>query len=243
MREYRGPGGDRRLWFDPREIDDLMVDELRRADLLPDASRTDLSVDVEAFVESYLGLPFDLSAELEVDVLGMTAFVPGRRPKISINRDLTESAFDREDTTPGLVGRWRATVAHEACHVLLHRILFESPEEQSCLFPAPDGGGEPSHLMRCLKRDVGFERPVSDWREVQANMGMGALLMPKPVFLAAFDEERERVKATHGRVAEGSPKHERLASLLAARFAVSRQAARIRLTTLKGVKSADQLDL
>lgn len=242
MKEYRGPGGDRRLWFNPGEIDDLMVDELRKANLFPDSSQEDLSVDIEAFVETYLRLPFDLSAALDTDVLGVTEFVPGRSPKISINRDLTGSVLDTEDVTPGMVGRWRATVAHEASHVLLHRILFEVDERQLGLFPKPEVGDKPEHLMRCLKRDVGFERPVSDWREVQANMGMGALLMPKPVFLGAFDQEREKLQATE-RVVSNSSKHERLIARLAQRFTVSRQASRIRLTTLKGVQSADQLQL
>ena len=221
----------------------MMLDELRRANLLPDPSRKDLSVDVEAFVETHLRLPLDLGAELEADVLGVTEFVPGQSPKISINRDLTGSALDSEDATPGLVGRWRATVAHEACHVLLHDVLFEVDERQSCLFPSPQRGDEPDHLMRCLKRDVSFNRRASDWREVQANMGMGALLMPEPVFSAAFDQEIARIKATERPIAEGSSKHEWLVSRLAWRFTVSKQAARIRLATLKGVRSVDQLQI
>lgn len=243
MKEYRGPAGDRRLWFDPGEIDDMMVDELRRARLLPDPAQEDISVDVEAFIEGYLRLPFDLSAELAPEVLGVTDFVPGREPKISINRDLTGSALDQEDATPGLVGRWRATVAHEACHVLLHRILFEVDDLQIGLFSKQEQDPAPEQLMRCLKRDVGFDRPASDWREVQANMGMGALLMPKPTFLAAVDQELVRLDATNMPVSAGSPQHDRLVGQLARRFTVSKQAARIRLTSLKVVRPANQLQL
>ena len=136
MKEYRGPNGDRRLWYDPAEIDEIMVDELVRAGLLPDTNQDDLCVDIEGFVETYLRLPFDLSAQLDADVLGVTDFVPGTQPKISINRDLTGSALDEEDATPGLVGRWRATVAHEASHVVLHRLLFETDDMQRGLFPS-----------------------------------------------------------------------------------------------------------
>ena len=217
-----------------------MLDELRRAELLPDPSQTDLSVNVEAFVETHLGLPLDPGAVLQADVLGMTEFVPGRRPKISINRDLTEGAFDGECAGLGSLGRWRATVAHEASHVVLHGVLFEADEEQECLFPNLPQGDEAEHLLRCLKRDVSFHGRISDWREVQANMGMAALLLPKPVFLAAFEQERERIRAGELRIAEGSSKHEWLVSLLARRFTVSRQAAGIRLTTLQGVQSAAQ---
>ena len=161
MKEYRGPSGDRRIWYEPDEIDEIMVDELHRAGLLPDTEQDDLSVDIEGFIETHLGLPFDLSAELEADVLGVTDFVKGNKPKISINRDLTRSALDEEDATPGLIGRWRATVAHEASHVLLHRLLFETDDMQRGLFSSGESGMPPQQLLRCLKRDVGFSRPIS----------------------------------------------------------------------------------
>lgn len=240
MREYRGPGGDKRLWYDPEEIEGITLDELRRAGLLPDATKDDLAVDVEAFVERYLGLPFDINAALDAEVLGLTEFVPGRKPKVAISRDLTGSALDDEDTTPGLIGRWRATVAHEACHVLLHRLLFELDDLQHGLFPTPAPVNGPERLFRCLKRDVGFSRQVSDWREIQANMGMGALLMPRPVFLSAVKEARGLLGVGNAAIAAGSAVHERLVAVLASRFTVSRQAARIRLSGLKLVHSPDQ---
>ena len=99
MKEYRGPSGDRRLWYEPGEIEEIMLDELHRAGLVPNGEQDDASVDIEAFVEKHLGLSFDLSAELDTDVLGATDFIPGHRPKISVNRDLTGSALDEEDAT------------------------------------------------------------------------------------------------------------------------------------------------
>ena len=220
-----------------------MLDELRTASLLPEMGQADLSVDVEALVETHLGLSLDVGAVLDADVLGVTEFVPGRRPKISINRDLTGSALPGEDATFGLIGRWRATVAHEASHVVLHRVLFEVDQRQNSLFQSLERSDQPDHLMRCLKRDVSFQDGPSDWKEVQANMGMAALLMPKPVVVAAFDQEAERLKATERPIAQGSSRHEWLVGRLARRFTVSKQAARIRLTTLHGVRSVDQLQI
>ena len=220
-----------------------MLDELQRASLLPDPDQADLSVDVEAFVETHLGLSLDVGAYLDAEVLGVTEFVPGRHPKISINRDLTGSALDSEDAPVGLTGRWRATVAHEASHVVLHRVLFEVDQRQNSLFQRLGHSDQPEHLMRCLKRDVSFQDGPSDWKEVQANMGMAALLMPKPVFAAAYDQEAERLKTTERPIAQGSSRHEWLVGRLARRFTVSRQAARIRLTTLQGVQSVDQLQI
>lgn len=220
-----------------------MLDELRRANLLPDPGQADLSVDIEAFVETHLGLALDVGAVLDADVLGMTEFVPGRHPKISISRDLTGSALASEDATFGLIGRWRATVAHEASHVVLHRVLFEVDQRQNSLFHSLEGSDQPDHLMRCLNRDVSFQDGPSDWKEVQANRGMAALLMPKPVFVAAFDQEAERLNATERPIAQGSPQQEWLVGRLASRFTVSKQAARIRLTTVQGVRSVDQLPI
>ena len=48
--------------------------------------------------------------------------------------------------------------------------LFDQPSAG----PLAKGG-----LMRCLKRDVGQATGSKDWREVQANRGMAALLMPR----------------------------------------------------------------
>ena len=240
MKEYRGPSGDRRLWYEPDEIEEIMLDELHRAGLVPNGEQDNASVDIEAFVETHLGLSFDLSAELDTDVLGATDFIPGHRPKISVNRDLTGSALDEEDATPGLIGRWRATVAHEASHVLLHRLLYELDDMQRGLFESDGSEAPPQQLFRCLKRDVGFSRPISDWREIQANMGMGALLMPKPVFRAAFDQSRTLLGVSGRPIIADSAIHVELVALLARRFTVSQQATRIRLSTLKLIHSADQ---
>ena len=73
---------------------------------------------------------------------------------------------------------------------LLHRLLLEVDDLQRGLFSPTQPAGGPERLFRCLKRDVGFSRQVSDWREVQANMGMSSLLMPKPIFLSAVKEGR-----------------------------------------------------
>ena len=113
------------------------------------------------------------------------------RPKVSINKDLTGAALDDDETQPGILGRWRATVAHEATHVMVHRCLFNLNEDQRSLFAELEAAEpEVKHLQRCMKRDVLFRGSgTSDWREIQANMGMGALLMPRALFVVAFQQE------------------------------------------------------
>ena len=173
MREYQLPSGEHKVWYERSEIDQIMTAELTTAGLLPDASDRDVSVDIESLVERHLRLSFDQYAELQSDTLGITRFVPGEPPRIEINRDLTTNALDTEDRTPGTLGRWRSTVAHEVGHVLLHRRLYEIDTMQPSLF---SGGQHKSRsssaLMRCLQRDVGYSVGGSDWREVQANMAI-----------------------------------------------------------------------
>jgi hypothetical protein len=229
MREYRSADGAKCLWYDDDEIEQIMQDELRKAGLLPTVESC--VVDVEALVQNHLKSPFDQHADLPADVLGLTEFHPRRPPTVRINKDLT-GIIDGDWIPPGIEGRWRATVAHEAAHVLLHRILFDEPLNQDSLFAADTAPTRPA-LQRCLKRDLQHRAGGYDWREVQANRGMAALLMPRKIF----------TKVARTTLAGKSADEIRSASrTLAARFAVSGQAANIRLQTL-GFISGDQSEL
>src|SRR4051812_22797481 len=130
-----------------------MEDELRKANLLPSPEAP--SVDIEGFLERHLKVSLDQHADLPADVLGLTEFFPGKTPHVAINRDLTGSAIDEDGSPLGIRGRWRATLAHEASHVVVHRPLFEVPAEQGSLFAGHlEPAQEPQRLMRCEKRSV-----------------------------------------------------------------------------------------
>jgi Zn-dependent peptidase ImmA (M78 family) len=159
-----------------------------------------------------------------------------------INADLTGAALDDEESPLGLQGRWRATVAHEGCHVIFHRCLFNLNASQGTLFDLGDAAEEPpARLQRCLKRDVSYARLASDWREVQANQGMAALLMPRPVFVAACRAEFTRLGVN--RIDQRTPLADNLARRMAELFRVSRQAAAIRLGTLNLLSVPGQQEL
>lgn len=225
MRTTRGPDGRDRLWFDGDEIERIMEAELRKASLLPDAAKPE--VDIERFIEKHLRAHLDQYAVLEPSVLGLTEFVAGKPPKVSINKTLTGSALDEDESAPGMLGRYRATLAHEAAHILLHRCLFEFAIGNMSLFEQPT---KTATLQRCLKRDASFRR-VTDWREFQANEGMAALLMPRTIFTSVARTHIERVFP--GRIDIPDGQGLRVVPFLANAFSVSRQAATIRLTTLK----------
>jgi hypothetical protein len=232
--------GEERLWFVEDEIETIVEGELAKAGLLPTLDSP--VVNVERFVESHLKVQFDPYASLPADVLGQTDFRIGDRPLVMINADLTGAALDDEDSPLGIQGRWRATVAHEGCHVILHRCLFNLSASQGSLFELGDAAEEPpSRLQRCLKRDVAYSRVASDWREVQANQGMAAMLMPKPVFVAACRAEFSRLEVE--RIDQRTPLADTLARRMAELFQVSRQAAAIRLGTLNVLSVPGQQEL
>jgi hypothetical protein len=220
MNRYRGPEGDERVWFDDDEIELMMEDELRRANLTPTPVAS--VVDVEAFIEDHLKASLDQYADLDGVVLGLTEFRTGHAPAVRINKDLTGSALDSDWCPPGIHGRWRATLAHEAAHIVLHRMLFEVDPNQSTLF-GEEAGGRDGELLRCLKRDVAYRGTTRDWREVQANRGMAALLMPKRVFVKAA--RKAGIGSTPATI-------DAAARELAQKFGVSRQATTIRLRTV-----------
>ena len=100
---------------------------------------------------------------------------------------------------------------------------------------------EVKHLQRCMKRDVLFRGTTSDWCEIQANMGMAALLMPKTLFIAAVRQEMEDLGVD--RIEKGSPAAGTLVSRLATRFQVSKQATGIRFETLELLTELGQASL
>lgn len=239
MKSYRGPDGSERIWYEDSEIEQMMESELRTASLLPTMDAP--VVDIERFIERHLRAALDQYAELDAATLGVTEFFVGDSPKISINQELTGSALDDGESAPGILGRWRATLAHEASHVLLHRFIYELAAKNLSLFgPGDEGQFASKRLHRCLKRDASY-RPVSDWREVQANKGMAALLMPQRLFLEAARSEIRAAYPLKNQIPPGGESG--VAVKLATRFKVSRQAARIRLETLGVLSPAGQEQL
>lgn len=230
MKPYRcSKTGEQRLWFKPGEIDDWMEVELRKANLYPTAEKP--QVDIESFV-SGLDVDLDQYCPLPETVLGKTEFEAGKRTKVLINRALTMVAVDDADAARWLRSKWRMTMAHEASHVLLHKNLFPTNAGQLSLF---DFEGDDSNFganrhFHCLERNLA--QGGSDWREVQANKGMAALLMPKVLFLALCRSEREQLFDVERPIFKNSPEAYGLAQSLGELFDVSVQSVQIRFETL-----------
>jgi hypothetical protein len=233
MKWYAGPEGGQRIWYEPEDIEQIATEQLRRADLLPTLAAP--VTDVERLIEGHLRAELDLYADLPEGVLGLTMFPRRGEPTVSIAAALTE-ARDLDDAAAGVVGRWRATLAHEASHIFLHRYLFDPDMAQLAGGGAgsiPNEGG----LMRCLHRDISPAsadwssiRRRPDWREVQANRAMAALLMPRRVFKRLALQTMQQLGLGVAALADAS-NLESVTAALADIFQVSKQAAGIRLNS------------
>lgn len=166
----------------------------------------DLTVLIEGEAEE-LDLYSDLSGE-DGQVEGVTEFRSGRKPRVLINRELSES--------PRLVNRLRTTLAHEYGHVHFHGFLHELEDRNLTLFaPEPK-----TILIKSRRETIEHMPPATDWMEWQAWYACGAILMPKSAL-------REMAKAYYESGAAGD---EGLVACAAERFEVSRDAARVRLS-------------
>jgi Zn-dependent peptidase ImmA (M78 family) len=125
----------------------------------------------------------------------------------------------------------------------LHRYLFD-PGMAPLTSRPPDGapvaGGA---VMRCLHRDVNDVstqdwKHISrkrDWREVQANRGMVALLMPARTFKDVAYKQMTKLGLSS--LPSSPDSADTLAAAIADVFQVSRQAALIQLGTLQIVRA------
>ena len=151
----------------------------------------------------------DLSHEGE-EVHGITEFFPGRRPLVTIARELS--------VQPWRVHRERTTLTHEFGHVHWHAPLYD----RYC---------RPHERHKCARGQLLPRRGQRDWMEWQAGYVSGALLMPRSrarLLAEAFRREHAMelplpVGASDGQILVG-----RVSEL----FDVSREAAEIRLQQL-----------
>jgi IrrE N-terminal-like domain len=214
VKEFPDRGGrlPYRLWYEESEIEGIIARELELAGHPRLAGSP--ATDVEAFLELHLGLLVEY-AWLPRGVLGASEFTAKGEARVQVSAELSR----RAERDPGAATLLRSTVAHEAAHALLHRVLFL--RESTALF----GPGVTTRTELC--RSVGFTRPgyQGEWWEWQANRGMAALLLPAGA-LTAWMADRERAQPGE-KVTE-----RRLAAAQA--FAVSADAVRRRLAQLEG---------
>jgi hypothetical protein len=208
-----------RPYYQPAELDaecERLITEFLRArhgTVAFPVITDDLSVLVEQ-----AGAVLDMYADLSVhggDIDGFTDFVPGCEPLVRISRRLSEN--------PRYENRLRTTLTHEFGHVRLHGLLWEARWAVGDLFA---GGRQVAHLCR---REMIVGAPSTDWAEWQAGYVSGALLIPASYLRGVVRGFREREQLFQGPFPVNSRAGQLLVGEVTAAFAVSEDAARVRL--------------
>ncbi len=224
MRWVSDPTGrfPRRPYYEDGELDRLcerLISEFlidRHGKVLLPVPTEDLEVLIERDAED-LDLYADLSGE-EGEAHGVTEFFPGQKPRVKVARELSKQEC-REN-------RLRTTLAHEYGHVKCHAPLYDM-EAPPTLFPELY---EPKPAPKC-HRDAMHGAGTTDWLEWQAGYASGALLMPA-TRLARVVRDARLEFGIYGASPAGSPEGRTLVGRVSRVFAVSRDAARVRLQKL-----------
>lgn len=171
FRASRGPFSQQ-PYYELSEVESICLDELIRTGLYPDAPQP---IRIDRFIEKRFGFVPEYE-DLPEGVLGFSQFTENGVEKIIVARTLDE------DQSQSTQRRVRTTLAHEAGHVLLHAHLFAF-SKQTPLFGDQSEAGKPKVLCREVPDESNKQLPgyKGEWWEYQANMAMGALLLPRPL--------------------------------------------------------------
>lgn len=167
----------------------------------------------------------DLSAFGD-DVDGMTEFFPDQGPKVSISDKLAND--ERREN------RLRTTLTHEFGHVHFHRHLWAEKFLTVRLFDRKSAENK-----AICKRDTVLNANQYDWMEWQAGYVSGSVLMPLTHIRQLVSEYCQSL-GLHGAVYQGSQQGLALIAQVVDRFAVSEEAARIRLLKLNLLSASDK---
>lgn len=148
-------------------------------------------------------------------VEGVTEFEPAGKPKVLIS----EHVHRYEN-------RLRTTLTHEYGHVYLHSYLF-GLERRQTLF----GPNRKPNAIYC-KRDTIVAAGRTDWMEWQAGYASGAMLMPRSHVMRVIGAI-QRQRGIYGAIGASTPNGQLLIDAVVDGFAVSRDAARVRLSVLQ----------
>ncbi len=172
---------------------DVIGEELIR-DFCPKAMEVPMEIDIDGFVERYLGMTQDFQYLSHCGVyLGMTVFNDTNKiPVYNPSKHCAEYASAKARTViidsllleEGQEHRYRFTMGHEGGHDIFHSRYFGYDPNQFSFF---DRGETP--MIQC-RTDIQREnrKPVEQWTdkdrmEWQANRLSSALLMPKSMVL------------------------------------------------------------
>lgn len=236
MKTFRAKSGPfaERPYYTNTDIENTCTDELRATGLYP-ASPSPIRID--RFVEKRFSVTPQYE-DLGDGVLGLTKFGSKGVEAVIVARSLDE---ERTITSER---RIRTTLAHEAGHGLLHAHLFVTATREHSLFGDFTDPKAPKVLCRDILSTGTPSRQGYDgrWWEFQANLAIGALLLPKPLVHVVLHSLLEAAGSLGGTLLAASRRDEAI-RLLADTFEVNPIVAKIRLQEIYPVDGETQLRL
>ena len=236
MRTFRSKTGPfaEQPYYTSDDMDAICSDELQKLGIYPAEPSP---VRIDRFIERRFNLQ-PTYEDLPNGLLGFTLFGAKGVEKIVVTRSL-----DEEGTRPA-ERRLRATLAHEAGHGLLHAHLFVLGSRPDSLFGDGLATGAPKILCRddAVPSWPTIAKPSYRWWEFQANMAMGALLLPKALVVKALHSHLEP-QGMLGLPILSEGRRDPAVGELADIFDVNAVVVRIRLQTLFPDNSGSQLTL
>lgn len=168
-------------------------------DFQPEALKTPMEVDVDGFLECYLGATPDYQyLSHNMIYLGMTVFHDTNRIPVYDPYNKCAEYFSAKANTvifdtrlvedANQEHRYRFTAGHECGHLVFHTSYFERRALMRRLL-----GVKNEMVMQCLRTDLPSSkkrelRTDNDWMEWQANQFSGSFLMPKSAVLSILDD-------------------------------------------------------
>lgn len=212
-------GFSERPHYEPRELD-AMFEKIVSDFLRKKYGKVEFPIDTEdlkTLIEADVR-DLDQYADLTkygTNVEGVTEFARKGKPKVLI------SAYVHK-----FENRLRTTLTHEYGHVHLHSYMFGLERTQTMAL----GPNQTADAIYC-KRDTIIGARKTDWREWQAGYASGAMLMPKSDMLRVAGEVQKR-QNIYGPITADTPNGQLLIEAVVENFAVSKDAARVRLSVL-----------
>lgn len=158
-------------FFRHREIDNMCVEALEQAGLLPSQSEP---IKIDRFIEKHFECPVIYEEPFD-GALGCTVFEKtGKVKAVAVSPNL-------DDGTTSGARRARSTLAHEGGHCLMHSMLFMEDQGQMSFDGTHENLDFRERRILCRNDDIAGKGKRYDgrWWEYQANRAIGGLLLPR----------------------------------------------------------------
>lgn len=219
------------IFLSQDEMDALCENALLSTGLLP---KNPEPIRIDRFIEKKFKIDVTY-LDLPQGVLGYTKFSPNGVEEITIDK-----SFDNIGTVVA-ERRMRTTLAHEAGHGLIHASLFAVQNDTKTIF-GDKYDGTPRIMCRDINDSSSSTPKKGEWYEVQANMAIGSLLLPKRLLYMAVRPYLQVTGLLGGTELKEEKREEAIRSI-ADKFNVNPIVVKIRLERLFPLTNSQQISL